>query len=135
MLSAGNMHEPPSSLSFLKSLAHSCPLEPIGGASLSHVINNVRQLYNQQATAFKFNTSFGYILKHIDNKQVKYFSPQWNNPSQCWRVDENLTRLNRPNGIDETQWWKADDSETRPSGGRKMIRDCGERQKTRPAGG
>ena len=33
------------------------------------VINNVRQLYNQQATAFKFNISFGYILKHIDTKQ------------------------------------------------------------------
>ena len=46
---------------------------------VEEVINNVRQLYNQQATAFKFNLSFGYILKHIDTKQYKYFSPQWNN--------------------------------------------------------
>ena len=39
----------------------------------------MRQLDNQQATAFKFNISFRYILKHVANKQFKYFPPQWNN--------------------------------------------------------
>lgn len=50
---------------------------------LESVIQTVKNLYNQQDTAFKFNISFAYILrrwvKDTESYEYKYYSSQYNN--------------------------------------------------------
>ena len=46
---------------------------------IEEVLQTIKNLYNQQQTAFKFNISFAYLLVSTVGNEYKYMSAQYNN--------------------------------------------------------
>ena len=46
---------------------------------IEDVLQTIKNLYNQQQTAFKFNISFAYLLVSTVGNEYKYMSVQYNN--------------------------------------------------------
>ncbi len=46
---------------------------------IEDVLQTIKNLYNQQQTAFKFNISFAYLLVSTVDNEYKYMSAQYNN--------------------------------------------------------
>lgn len=53
--------------------------------SIQEIVNQAEQIFNKQQTAFKIQFSFGFILRHIETGEFRYFIPA-----------RNLTLLERP---------------------------------------
>lgn len=53
--------------------------------SIQEIVNQTEQIFNKQQTAFKIQFSFGFILRHIETGEFRYFIPA-----------RNLTLLERP---------------------------------------
>lgn len=52
---------------------------------IQEIVNQAEQIFNKQQTAFKIQFSFGFILRHIETGEFRYFIPA-----------RNLTLLERP---------------------------------------
>jgi len=82
---------------------------------IEDVLQTIKNLYNQQQTAFKFNISFAYLLVSTVGNEYKYMSAQYNNRLFEFpkTIDNNKTlkeilteteaKINNYKQIDQTQ--------------------------------
>ena len=73
------------------------------GTTLPTFTEMVHQIFREQTTAFKINVLFGFILRHMETVELRYYNSNQNNSRFCYvphliRTEEDLEKL-----LDELQ--------------------------------